>query len=60
MPGCAIEKIHGIAFVPGGQKHIRLRDKTVLVRCREIRADEVALQTDNAPELVKVKMAGTG
>ena len=50
--------INGVGFAPGDQKRIPLRQKTVLVRCCEIRADEVILQLDDAAELVKLKMAG--
>ena len=48
--------INGTAFAPGEQKSIKLRAKTVLVRCREIRVDEVLVQIDGAPDLVKLKM----
>jgi len=48
--------INGVAFAPGDQKLVRLRDKTVLVRCCQIRAGEVVLQTNDAPDLVNLKM----
>lgn len=50
--------INGVGFAPGEQKRISLREKTVRVRCCEIRNDEVILQIDDAAELVKLKMAG--
>lgn len=50
--------INGVAFAPGDQRRIKLRSQTVVVRCREIRADAVTLQIDNAPEPITLKLAG--
>jgi len=51
--------INGVGFAPGDQKRIPLRQKTVLVRCCEIRADAVTLQIDDAANPVNLKMAGS-
>src|ERR1700722_4072385 len=36
--------INGVPFAAGDQKRVKLRDKTVMVRCREIRDGEVVLE----------------
>ncbi len=38
--------VNGAAFAAGDTKRIRLRDKTVLVHCREVRRDEVVLDVE--------------
>ena len=48
--------INGVAFAPGDTKHVRLRAKTVLVHCREVRRAEVVLEVDGAAEPVTLKM----
>ena len=50
--------INGVGFAPGDQRRVTLRDRTVLVRCCEIRADEVILQINDGADLVKLKLAG--
>jgi len=42
--------INGVAFVTGDQKNIKLRDKSVLIRCREIRDAEVVIEATGAAE----------
>ena len=42
--------INGVAFAAGEQKTIKLRDKSVLVRCREIRDAEVVVEATGASE----------
>jgi len=42
--------INGVAFAVGDQKNIKLRDKSVLVRCREIRGIEVVVEATGAAE----------
>ncbi|HSY19535.1 MAG TPA: hypothetical protein VK815_14435 [Candidatus Acidoferrales bacterium] len=41
--------INGTALGVGDQKRIKLRDKTVSVRCREIRDDEVVVELNDSP-----------
>jgi hypothetical protein len=48
--------INGLTFAPGEERRVQLRDKSVRVRCREIGENEVAVQIDDAPELVKLKL----
>jgi hypothetical protein len=38
--------INGVSFAAGDQNRLKLKEKTVLVRCREIRASEVVLEVD--------------
>jgi hypothetical protein len=40
--------INGVALSAGEQKRVKLRDKTVSVRCREIRDEEVVVELDGA------------
>lgn len=42
--------INGVAFLAGEQKNIKLRDKSVLVRCREIRDTEIVIEATGAAE----------
>ena len=42
--------INGVAFVAGEKKTIKLRDKSVLVRCREIRDAEVVVEATGSSE----------
>jgi hypothetical protein len=48
--------INGVAFAVGDQKQIKLRNQTVLVRCREIQGAAVVLQLDESPGRVTIKM----
>lgn len=41
--------INGEAFAVGDQKPVKLRDKTVQVRCREIQASAVVLELNESP-----------
>lgn len=50
--------INGLTFAPGEQRRVRLRDKNVLVRCREIGETETTVQVDDAPDLVTLKLNG--
>jgi hypothetical protein len=50
--------INGLTFAPGEERRIQLRDKSVLVRCREINEHEVAVQLDDAPDWVRLKLNG--
>ena len=47
--------INGKVFGPGDRNYIRLRNRTSLVVCREIRADEVLLDVDGAPKTLKLE-----
>jgi hypothetical protein len=47
--------INGVAFAAGDQKRIKLKDKTVLVRCREIRDSDVVLELDGGLGLMTLK-----
>ena len=48
--------INGMAFAVGDQNQIKLRNKTVLVRCREIQDAAVVLQLDESPGRVTLKL----
>jgi hypothetical protein len=41
--------INGVAFAAGEQKTIKLRDKSVIVRCREIHDGEVVVEWNGSP-----------
>jgi hypothetical protein len=47
--------INGLSFAPGDQKRIKLRDKTVTVRCREIHDADVVVQVGDLPDAVTLK-----
>jgi hypothetical protein len=47
--------INGKVFGPGDKNFIRLRNRTSVVICREIRADEVLLDVDGAPKTLKLE-----
>lgn len=47
--------INGVAFAEGDQKPIRLREKTVMVRCQEIGSGDVTLRIDDGNALRKLK-----
>ena len=47
--------INGVAFAAGEQKQIKLRNQTVLVRCREIQDAAVVLQLNDSPDRVTLK-----
>ncbi len=42
--------INGVAFAVGEQKMIKLRDKSVAVRCREIHEGEVTVDVNGSPD----------
>jgi hypothetical protein len=50
--------INGVAFATGDRKQIKLRDKTVLVLCREIQDASVVLELDGSPERMTLKKGG--
>ena len=47
--------INGVAFAVGDQKQIKLRNKTVLVRCREIQDAAVVLEVNDSPGRMLLK-----
>jgi hypothetical protein len=47
--------INGVAFAAGDQKLIKLRNKTVLVRCREIQNAAVVVELNESAALVTLK-----
>ena len=48
--------INGVTFAPGETQAVKLRNRTVQVRCREIHEDGVALEVDGAAEPVILNM----
>ena len=48
--------INGVSFAPGDTKSVKLRDKTVLVHCREVRREEVVLAVDGLSDPVTLKI----
>lgn len=48
--------ISGLSFAAGDVKHLKLRDRTALVRCREINRTGVVLELDGQPEPVPLKI----
>jgi hypothetical protein len=42
--------INGVAFAAGEEKPLKLRDKRVLVRCREIRDNDVTIEVNGATD----------
>ena len=48
--------INGVTFAPGETQAVKLRNRTVQVRCREIREDSVVLEVDGAAEPVTLKL----
>ena len=48
--------INGVAFAVGDQKQIKLRNKTVLVRCREIQDAAVILELNASSDPVTLKL----
>jgi hypothetical protein len=48
--------INGQSFAAGEEKHIKLKDKTVLVRCREIHDTSVVLEVNGRPDPVSLKL----
>lgn len=48
--------INGVAFAVGEQKQIRLRNQTVLVRCREIQDKAVVLQLNESTSTLTLKL----
>jgi hypothetical protein len=49
--------VNGVTFAPGESQAVKLRSRTVQVRCREIREDSVVLEVDGAAEPVTLKIA---
>jgi len=47
--------INGLAFAAGDQKPIKLRDKTVLVRCQEIQDAAVVIKLNGSPDRLTLK-----
>jgi hypothetical protein len=47
--------INGVAFAPGDTKRVKLRDKTVLIHCREVRRDDVVLDLGGFSSPVTLK-----
>jgi hypothetical protein len=48
--------ICGVTFAPGEEKTVKLRYKTVVVRCREIHAADVVLEVKNEPGRLTLKL----
>jgi hypothetical protein len=48
--------INGQSFATGETKAVKLSDRTLNVRCREIRRDEVVLEVDGAPGGITLKI----
>jgi hypothetical protein len=48
--------ISGVSFAAADVKSVRLQNRTVKIRCREIRRDEVVLETDGAPGQFTLKI----
>jgi hypothetical protein len=48
--------INGQSFAAGDEKRIKLKDKTVLVRCREIHDTSVVLEVNGRPDPVSLKL----
>jgi hypothetical protein len=48
--------ISGVSFATGERKPVKLRDRTVQVLCREIRADAVVLEADGLAGPFTLKM----
>jgi hypothetical protein len=48
--------VSGVSFAPGETKSVRLQNRTVQVRCREIRDDEAVLQVDGSAETLTLKL----
>jgi hypothetical protein len=47
--------INGVSFAAGDQKHIKLKDKNVMVRCLEIQDKAVVVQINGSSERVTLK-----
>jgi len=48
--------INGVAFSPGDSKRIKLRDKTVLVRCLQVGSTNVVIETDQSSRPTTLKI----
>jgi hypothetical protein len=46
--------INGVAFTVGEQKKIKLRNKSVLVRCRAIHVADVVVELDGSTNALKL------
>jgi hypothetical protein len=49
--------IDGVSFVAGEVNEVKLRHRTVQVRCREIHSTDVLLEVDGLPKLVTLKIS---
>lgn len=47
--------INGVAFAVGDEKNLKLRDKTVLVRCDEIHDYTVVVKLNGSPEQITLE-----
>ena len=47
--------INGTGFTPGDRKFIRLRNRTAVVFCREIQADEVLVESNSVPVTLELE-----
>jgi hypothetical protein len=48
--------ISGVSFAPGETKLVKLQNRTVQIRCREIYADSVVLEVAGRPRLLTLKI----
>jgi hypothetical protein len=48
--------ISGVAFAVGETKSVKLKNRTVQIRCREIHADSAVLEVDGRPEPLTLKI----
>ena len=48
--------ISGVSFAAGETKTVKLQNRTVQIRCREIQADKVVLEVDGRTELLTLKI----
>ena len=48
--------LNGVSFATGETKSVKLRDRPIQVRCREINADKVVLEVDGQPEPITLNI----
>ena len=48
--------VSGVSFAPGETKRVKLQNRTVQVRCREIHDDDAVLEVDGAAEPLTLKL----
>jgi hypothetical protein len=48
--------VSGVSFTPGETKSVKLKNRTVQVRCREIQTDQVVLEVDGSAEPLTLKI----